>query len=124
MGKRKSQAALDGRILDDLFEVVDSRREADPAQSYTAKLFKKGPEKIAQKLGEEAVEAVIEGALGRKSELAAESADLLYHLTVLWAACGLRPADVWQALSERRGVSGHVFRAAKNGNNRRERGER
>ena len=61
--------------------------------------------KIAQKLGEEAVETAIEAVLGQRKELAAESADLLYHLLVLWAACGIKPEDVWQALAERKGAT-------------------
>ncbi len=103
---------------------MDSRRAADPGKSYTAKLFRKGPAKIAQKLGEEAVEALIEGALGRKDELAAESADLLYHLIVLWAACGVEPSDVWQALEERKGVSGFARKAARKLQRQIESGER
>ncbi|MGE3232038.1 MAG: phosphoribosyl-ATP diphosphatase, partial [Hyphomicrobium sp.] len=86
--------------------VIESRRGADPATSNTARLFAKGTDKIAQKLGEEAVEAVIEGVRGRKKDLALESADLLYHLLVLWADRGVKPADVWQALADREGISG------------------
>ena len=97
---------LDGAILDRLYAVIESRRGADPAASNTARLFAKGREKIAQKVGEEAVEAVIEGVRGNKKKLAAESADLLYHLLVLWADCRLTPAKVWAALAEREGVSG------------------
>ncbi len=99
-------AALDATILDRLYRVIESRRGADPALSNTARLFAKGTSKIAQKLGEEAVETVIEGVRGRKAELAAESADLLYHLLVLWADRGLKPAEVWEALARRQGYSG------------------
>jgi len=102
----QSGNALDGTILDRLYRVIESRRNADPAVSNTARLFAKGTDKIAQKLGEEAVETVIEGVRGKKKELAAESADLLYHLLVLWCDRGLKPGDVWDALARREGVSG------------------
>ncbi|RDD63296.1 phosphoribosyl-ATP diphosphatase [Ferruginivarius sediminum] len=93
-------------VLDRLQAVIDSRHGSDPETSYTAKLLDQGPEKIAKKLGEEAVEAVIEGVRGDTKRLAAESADMLYHLLVLWSARGVRPDDVWQALEARMGTSG------------------
>ena len=96
----------DVSVLDTLFETIRSRRGADPSASYTAKLFERGRAKIAQKVGEEAVEAVIEALRDDRGRLAEESADLLYHLLVLWADAGLRPADVWAALAARGGVSG------------------
>jgi phosphoribosyl-ATP pyrophosphohydrolase len=99
-------APLDATILDRLYEVIESRRDADPTVSHTARLFAKGTPKIAQKVGEEAVEALIEGVRGKKKGLASESADLLYHLLVLWAACGLKPEAVWAALARREGISG------------------
>ncbi len=102
----QSGNALDGTILDRLYRVIESRRNADPAASNTARLFAKGTDKIAQKVGEEAIETVIEGVRGKKKELAAESADLLYHLLVLWCDRGLKPGDVWDALAKREGVSG------------------
>lgn len=97
---------LDGRILDGLYASVAARQGADPETSYTAKLFARGRGKIAQKLGEEAVETVIEAMRGDPDALAAESADLLYHLTVLWADAGLKPEEVWAKLESRKGVSG------------------
>ncbi|HKK31388.1 MAG TPA: phosphoribosyl-ATP diphosphatase [Alphaproteobacteria bacterium] len=90
-----------GHAIDNLFAVIDSRRGADPESSYTAKLFARGTAKIAQKVGEEAVETVIEGMRGDRERLVAESADLLYHLTVLWADQGIRPEDVWTELASR-----------------------
>jgi phosphoribosyl-ATP pyrophosphohydrolase len=99
-------AAIDGTVLDRLYGVIESRRGGDPAASYTAKLFSQGAAKIAQKLGEEAVEAVIEGVRGDGARLAQESADLLYHLLVLWAETGVAPDAVWQALEARAGRSG------------------
>jgi phosphoribosyl-ATP pyrophosphohydrolase len=95
-----------GSTLDRLWQVILSRRGADPKTSYTARLFARGRIKIAQKLGEEAVEAVIEGVGDNLSALVGESADLLYHLLVLWAAAGISPADVAAELARREGTSG------------------
>ena len=95
-----------GEALERLWRVIESRRGADPATSYTAKLFARGTPKIAQKLGEEAVEAVIEGVRGDSAALVGESADLLYHLLVLWAATGIAPVDIAAELERREGVSG------------------
>jgi phosphoribosyl-ATP pyrophosphohydrolase len=92
--------------LDRLWQVIQSRRGADPQNSYTARLFARGRAKIAQKLGEEAVEAVIEGVRGDQAKLVGESADLLYHLLVLWADVGISPADVAAELARREGSSG------------------
>ncbi len=93
-------------ILDRLYQVIDSRRAADPAVSHTARLFQKGTRKIAQKVGEEAVETVIEAVRGKRDRLVSESADLMYHLLVLWADARINPAEVWQELSRREGMSG------------------
>jgi phosphoribosyl-ATP pyrophosphohydrolase len=95
-----------GLILDRLWQVIQSRRGADPQSSYTARLFAAGRAKIAKKLGEEAVEAVIEGVKDEPAALVGESADLLYHLLVLWAAAGISPADVAAELARREGRSG------------------
>jgi phosphoribosyl-ATP pyrophosphohydrolase len=95
-----------GPTLDRLWHVILSRRGADPQASYTARLFARGRAKIAQKLGEEAVEAVIEGVRGDRAALVGESADLLYHLFVLWADAGIAPADVAAELARREGKSG------------------
>ena len=103
----------DARILDDLYAVLLSRKDADPESSYTARLFAKGEAKIAQKLGEEAVETVIEALRGDNAALAAESADLLYHLLALWAARGVTPDEVWAALEARQDTSGLAEKAAR-----------
>jgi phosphoribosyl-ATP pyrophosphohydrolase len=97
-----------GAALDRLWEVINARRGSDPRISYTARLFSRGRAKIAQKLGEEAVEAVIEGITGDRAKLVGESADLLYHLFVLWADVGVAPADVAAELTRREGTSGLV----------------
>ena len=109
----------DGRVLDRLYNVIVSRRDGDPAQSHTAKLFQEGLRKIAKKVGEEAVEVVIEGVADDHDKLAGESADLLYHLLVLWAARGLEPKAVWLALEGRKGVSGLVEKASRGDDGRR-----
>jgi phosphoribosyl-ATP pyrophosphohydrolase len=102
-----------GPVLDRLWQVIQSRREADPQTSYTAWLFARGRIKIAQKLGEEAVEAVIEGVADNPSALIGESADLLYHLLVLWADAGVSPADVAAELARRQGTSGIAEKRAR-----------
>jgi phosphoribosyl-ATP pyrophosphohydrolase len=102
-----------GSALDRLWQVIQSRRGADPQTSYTARLFSRGRAKIAQKLGEEAVEAVIEGVSNNPAALVGESADLLYHLLVLWAAAGVSPADVAAELARREGTSGMVEKRAR-----------
>ncbi|KJV08246.1 phosphoribosyl-ATP pyrophosphatase [Elstera litoralis] len=95
-------------ILDQLFSRIESKRKADPETSYTAKMFARGTHKIAQKVGEEAVEVVIEAIRGKRKRLVSESADLLYHLTLLWAASDVEPGDVWRELARREGVSGYA----------------
>lgn len=95
-----------GPALERLWQVIQSRRDADPEISYTARLFARGRAKIAQKLGEEAVEAVIEGVADNPTALIGESADLLYCLLVLWADAGISPADVAAELTRREGISG------------------
>ena len=94
------------QILDQLYALVASRKGADPETSYTAKLFSRGRPKIAQKVGEEAVETVIAAMAQGPDAVVGESADLLYHLTVLWADCGVTPDQVWAELAKRQGLSG------------------
>lgn len=100
-----------GEILDALYAVIESRRGTDPDASYTASLLHEGTSKIAEKVGEEAVETVIASLKEGPDALANESADLLYHLCVLWADAGLRPEDVWNKLAEREGISGLTEKA-------------
>lgn len=92
--------------LDALYAVVATRKGADPKESYTGKMFAKGRNKIAQKVGEEAVETAIAAVAEGKEDVISESADLLYHLTVLWADCGVTPDDIWVELERRFGTSG------------------
>ena len=106
-------AGIDEHVLDRLYLVIDSRKGADPDTSYTARLFSRGRQQIAKKLGEEAVEALIEGIRGDRPKLVGESADLLYHLLTLWAATGVKPKAVWTELARREGLSGIAEKAAR-----------
>jgi len=99
-------ASGDSAILERLFAVIESRKGADPSVSRTAHLFDRGVQKIAQKVGEEAVEAAIAAVAGERAELVGESADLIYHLFVLWSAMGITPEDVYAELARREGTSG------------------
>jgi phosphoribosyl-ATP pyrophosphohydrolase len=100
-------------ILDELYQVILSRKEAPSESSYTASLFHKGVDKILKKVGEEATEVVIAGKGGSDHELICESADLCYHLLVLLAARDV-PADaVWSELSRRFGTSGITEKASR-----------
>ncbi len=98
--------AATGEVLARLYATIAGRRGGDAATSYTARLFARGRAKIAQKLGEEAVETVIAAMAGDRAGLAAESADLLYHLLVLWADAGLEPDEVFAVLAAREGIGG------------------
>jgi phosphoribosyl-ATP pyrophosphohydrolase len=101
-------------VLDRLWQTVESRRVAgDVAGSHSARLMARGTAKVAQKLGEEAVECVIEATLGHHEATVAESADLLYHLVVLWVNAGIQPAEVWGELMRREGISGIAEKAAR-----------
>jgi phosphoribosyl-ATP pyrophosphohydrolase len=103
----------DATVLDRLHGVVVERRNADPALSHSARLLLRGTPKIAQKFGEEAVECLIEAVAGNRAALIGESADVLYHLTVLWVDAGIRPDEVWAELVRREGVSGIAEKAAR-----------
>ena len=116
MAKKKvrlHESETDARVLDELFAVVWARRDADPAASHSARLLARGRRKVAQKFGEEAVECVIEAASGTGAALVSESADVLYHLLVVWVAAAVDPQDVWRELERRRGVSGIAEKAAR-----------
>lgn len=97
---------MSAAFLDALHARLLERAAADPSDSYTAKLIAAGPSRVAKKLGEEAVETVIEAASGDRDGLVAESADLVYHLMVLWIAAGIDPEAVWAELAKRQGMSG------------------
>jgi len=100
-------------VLERLYATIASRKTADPGSSYTAKLLHQGRSVIAKKMGEEAVETAI-AAVGNDSDaVVAESADLIYHLLVLWADCGVEPSEVWQKLAAREGTSGLAEKASR-----------
>jgi len=100
-------------VLDRLFAVVEARRDADPTISHSARLLSRGPAKVAQKFGEEAVECLIEAVAGNRDAVIAESADVLYHLIVLWVSADVSPDEVWAELKRREGVSGIVEKASR-----------
>lgn len=100
-------------ILDRLFATIAARKGADAASSYTAKLFQEGRARIAQKLGEESMETAIAAVSRDRDGVINESADLLYHLLVLWADCEVAPAEVWARLAAREGKSGLAEKAAR-----------
>ena len=102
-----------GTVLDRLHAVILSRRDADPTTSHSARLLSRGVAKVAQKFGEEAVECLIEAVAGNRAALVGESADVLYHLMVMWAALDVAPAEVWAELERREGVSGIAEKAAR-----------
>lgn len=100
-------------ILSDLHKVLLTRKSADPKESYVASLYAGGAEKISSKVIEEANEAVAEALAGDNEKLKQESADLLFHLSVLWAHAGITPEDVLKVLEGRFGTGGHTEKAAR-----------
>ena len=105
--------AGDVAVLQRLYDTIQVNRHGNPTTSHTARLFAKGRTKIAQKVGEEAVETALAAVAGTRAEVRSESADLLYHLFALWASCGLKPADVYAELTRREGRSGIAEKAAR-----------
>jgi phosphoribosyl-ATP pyrophosphohydrolase len=96
-----------------LAATIAARKGADPESSWTAKLLAKGPEKCAEKFGEEAVEAIIEAVRGDRDRLTAEAADVLYHLLVMLAARDITLSDVCAELDRREGQSGLAEKASR-----------
>ena len=92
--------------LERLYQAVIAAKDLDPAISRTAKLFQRGPAKMAKKLAEEAIEVVIDAVNGKRDAVVRESADLLYNLTVLWASAGVVPDDVWKEMERREHLLG------------------
>lgn len=99
--------------LDRLAATIVSRKGGDPESSWTAKLLAKGPEKCAEKFGEEAIEAIIEAVKGDRAKLTSEAADVIYHLLVMLAACDVSLDDVLGELTRREGTSGIVEKASR-----------
>jgi phosphoribosyl-ATP pyrophosphohydrolase len=104
------------KILLEMFDVIEARKTADPETSYTARLFAKGTQKIAQKFGEESIEAVVAAVSESQERLIRESADVIYHLLVLWADRGVKPTLVWEELEKRFGTSGLAVKEARKKN--------
>ncbi|MEP3333595.1 phosphoribosyl-ATP diphosphatase [Sedimentitalea sp.] len=100
-------------VLSDLAATISARKNADPDSSWTAKLLAKGPEKCAEKFGEEAVEAIIEAVKGDRDALASEAADVLFHLLVMLEARDVPLDDVLAELKRRQGTSGIAEKAAR-----------
>jgi len=92
--------------LERLYQAVIAAKDLDPATSRTARLFQRGPSKMAKKLAEEAIEVVIDAVNGKADAVVRESADLLYNLTVLWASAGVKPEDVWREMERRENMLG------------------
>ena len=119
VGKLKHAMAIsvthetDAIVLDRLWSVVMNRRDADPTISHSARLLSRGTAKVAQKFGEEAVECLIEAVRGDRDAVIAESADVLYHLVVVWVSTGVAPEEVWAELMRREGVSGIAEKASR-----------
>ncbi|MEE4346978.1 MAG: phosphoribosyl-ATP diphosphatase [Paracoccaceae bacterium] len=99
--------------LDDLATLIAARASADPDSSWTAKLLSKGPEKCAEKFGEEAIEAIIEAVKGDNAALTSEAADVLFHLLVMLQSRGVALSDVMAELARRQGTSGIAEKAAR-----------
>ncbi|WP_298913140.1 phosphoribosyl-ATP diphosphatase [uncultured Roseobacter sp.] len=99
--------------LEDLFQTIQARKSADATSSWTAQLLAKGPEKCAEKFGEEAIEAIIEATKGDRQALTSEAADVLYHLLVMLASRNVPLADVMTELGRRQNQSGLAEKAAR-----------
>lgn len=99
--------------LDDLARIIAARAEADPESSWTAKLLAKGPEKCAEKFGEEAIEAIIEAVKGDRARLTSEAADVLFHLLVMLQSRDVVLSDVMAELARRQGTSGLTEKASR-----------
>jgi phosphoribosyl-ATP pyrophosphohydrolase len=109
-----SPSGADATILNQLWQTVEQRRLAgDVVSSHSARLMARGTAKVAQKFGEEAVECVIEATIGNRAATVLESADVLYHLMVIWVDAGIRPEEVWAELARRQGISGIAEKAAR-----------
>jgi phosphoribosyl-ATP pyrophosphohydrolase len=104
--------------VDRLYAAVLAARRSDPARSRTARLLQSGRAKMAKKLAEEAVEVVIDAMHGERGAVVSESADLIYHLVVLWVSAGVRPEDVWTEMARRERLLGIAEKLPKNADER------
>ena len=104
--------------LERLAATIEARKGTDPGSSWTAELFERGPEKCAEKFGEEAIEAIVAAVRGDSENLTDEAADVLYHLLVMLASRDVALSDVMAEIERREGVSGIVEKAKRSGNSR------
>ena len=102
--------------IDRLFSIINSRIKESPENSYTAQLGSMGTPKITQKLGEETIETIVAALTKDRKEVVKESADLIYHLLVLWVHIGIKPEEVWRELLEREALSGLEEKASRANN--------
>ncbi len=114
LARYEGEGPAEAAVLDRLWATVEARRQAgDVHSSHSARLLARGTGKVAQKFGEESVELIIEAVAANRPAMVSESADVLYHLMVLWVDAGVRPEEVWAELRRRQGVSGLVEKAAR-----------
>ena len=113
MSSTPPSAQFSAEILEQLYRTIEQRKNAPASESYSAALLAEAPEKPARKLAEETTEVVIEALKSDPEALCHESADLLYHLMVVWVAAGLTPEQVWQELAARQHQSGLAEKAAR-----------
>ena len=106
------------KILDRLYRIIESRKGKNPTSSYTAHLLSQGMPEIARKVGEEAIETITAALTAENKNIVAESADLLFHLLVLWSERDITPEEVWTELNNREGTSGIDEKAARPANYR------
>ena len=92
--------------LEDLVKTINARAEADPSESWTAKLLSQGPEKCAEKFGEEAIEAIIEAVKGDNEALISEAADVIFHYLIMLKSRNIKFEDVMKELKNRANKSG------------------
>ncbi len=104
---------MEKNVLEKLYAVLVERKKFPPEKSYVASLYAKGTAKICEKIIEEAAETVAEAVKGDRERLKEESADLLFHLLVLWADQGVKPDEIMQVLEKRSGTSGHEEKASR-----------
>lgn len=104
---------MSDHIMDRLYAVLEARKGSAASESYVASLYERGVDKIAGKIAEELAETIAEAVRGDKIKIAEESADLLFHLMVLWAHMDVKPAEVFAVLEKRFGTGGHEEKASR-----------
>jgi phosphoribosyl-ATP pyrophosphohydrolase len=107
---------MSDKFIEDLFNRLGNKVNIDPNVSYTAKLINE-PELLAKKIGEETTELIIDFIKKNKKGIIHESADVIYHLLVLWVAANIRPKDVWAELSKRQIKSGFEEKSSRDKDN-------